>query len=550
MRPLLVLCLVTLASWLPAAEGAGSHGLSRLAVHEHPGASQAILEQADFETLAGADVIRGGRQGGEVWRLDLPAAEAPRLLVLHAPHGAVVTLFRPGRVAERQSIFDSHLDPRWSRRALVFPLDAEAGVVHLHVDRRGDWAMPLRVVDEADYVREDMGYLRVVASVQAAVATLFIVVLGFGLVLRERVYLLFAAYTGFQLLHTMTLTGEAFVVPGLRWLANMGTPAVWLITVLSLVFSLLFLREFARLTVHVPRLARAVEWMAVATLGLVVVVLTPIDALRAWVPLIGNPVVIAANVVLLVALLAAWWRGSRQAAIALLAWMPPLLANSAWYGMIATDSVAGQGLEYVRHAATVYLALTFTFALALRMRRLSRERDDAHVRAELDPLTGVYNRAGVQRELDLAMAEAEGKQRDLSVVYLDLDHFKRVNDRFGHPFGDACLRALVMVVAGELRQGDVIGRIGGEEFVVILRGAGAHHAELIAECIRRAVEQRMVLVQGRPVGLTVSVGATQYCPGLDTAESVLARADAGLYSAKRGGRNRVVPVARVVPDPT
>lgn len=157
--------------------------------------------------------------------------------------------------------------------------------------------------------------------------------------------------------------------------------------------------------------------------------------------------------------------------------------------------------------------------------------------AERDSLTGGLNR----RSLDqLAARECKlaGHHKPLSVLFMDLDWFKRINDTHGHPCGDECLRKVAATLRAELRPQDVFGRYGGEEFLVLLPGQDAASARLVGERLRQAVESAVVDWQGEPLHFTVSIGLAVLRDG-DDPEKLLARADKALYRAKREGRNRV-----------
>ena len=129
------------------------------------------------------------------------------------------------------------------------------------------------------------------------------------------------------------------------------------------------------------------------------------------------------------------------------------------------------------------------------------------------------------------------------MLFLDLDHFKQVNDRFGHESGDRVLIAVANVIKNGLRPGDIIGRYGGEEFVAIVAGAGPESARLVAERLRQAVEELQPPSPG-PTRVTISIGTTVFDPRQleETPQELVHRADLALYAAKRGGRNRVVMV--------
>ncbi len=159
-----------------------------------------------------------------------------------------------------------------------------------------------------------------------------------------------------------------------------------------------------------------------------------------------------------------------------------------------------------------------------------------------DALTGVNNRRYFEQRLIEACATAQRYQRPLSVLFVDVDHFKRVNDSWGHPAGDAVLRGIAQLVTGHLRNSDVLCRYGGEEFVILLPETTADAARDIAERIRHAVAAYTFQI---PSTVTISVGVTTFghfgeelVSGMP--ERLLACADAALYRAKQQGRNRVV----------
>ena len=232
------------------------------------------------------------------------------------------------------------------------------------------------------------------------------------------------------------------------------------------------------------------------------------------------------------------------------AWMPfagvaivVLLAGSAlawvapWLGLAIALPVAGWGLWLVDR-------------MARRMRSLLDERDHARAEAkrakqdsERDLLTGALNRGAWHKRLQLLTEnhrEDNGQAKPLSVLFFDIDLFKLINDSLGHGVGDDCLKAVARTVGEELRGGDVMGRVGGEEFAVVLPGAKRIHAIAVAERIRTAVQSRCHTVGEEVVELTVSIGAAEYLGGDESLEALVERADRAMYLAKDSGRNMVV----------
>ena len=162
--------------------------------------------------------------------------------------------------------------------------------------------------------------------------------------------------------------------------------------------------------------------------------------------------------------------------------------------------------------------------------------------AEMDPLTNVFNRRAFLTLLDKAISSAQRTPSGLSVLAMDLDHFKKINDTWGHKSGDDVLRHFVRLATGCLRNEDVMGRLGGEEFAIFLPNADSEGTRVVAERLRAMVASQPVLTDRGPIGLTVSIGATQYLPG-DSSDALLQRADEAMYLAKEHGRNRVEALA-------
>lgn len=164
--------------------------------------------------------------------------------------------------------------------------------------------------------------------------------------------------------------------------------------------------------------------------------------------------------------------------------------------------------------------------------------------AEVDPLTNVFNRRAFLTLLDKAISNAQRTQTALPVLVMDLDHFKKINDTWGHRAGDDVLRHFVVLANRCLRKEDVIGRLGGEEFAIFLPNAGAGGAIAVAERLRALVEAHPVVTGQCSIALTVSVGVT-LCSGGETADTALQRADEAMYLAKERGRNRVEMLSRM-----
>ncbi len=199
-----------------------------------------------------------------------------------------------------------------------------------------------------------------------------------------------------------------------------------------------------------------------------------------------------------------------------------------------------QALERVRHWQTLALSLGVLLvavlgALALRQRKRTRR---LRTLAMTDPLTDVASRRAIEKIAERALAEAAQLQAPVSVLLLDLDHFKTINDRYGHAAGDEVLRATTQAWQGQLRGRDRLGRIGGEEFAVVCMDANREQALAIAGRLLAATRALQLPGIDPALHVRTSIGIAQARPG-DTRASLFARADAALYRAKHEGRDRV-----------
>jgi diguanylate cyclase (GGDEF)-like protein len=157
-----------------------------------------------------------------------------------------------------------------------------------------------------------------------------------------------------------------------------------------------------------------------------------------------------------------------------------------------------------------------------------------------DALTGTFNRAYFLERLDAELAYSQRHGTTASLLLLDIDHFKKINDTFGHPAGDAVLKCVTGTIQRVLRVEDVLARYGGEEFIVLLRGIAIEGAARAGERLRRALTATATEHGGHRIEATVSVGCASLACADPTPAGLIAVADRRLYAAKRGGRNRVV----------
>jgi diguanylate cyclase (GGDEF)-like protein len=187
-------------------------------------------------------------------------------------------------------------------------------------------------------------------------------------------------------------------------------------------------------------------------------------------------------------------------------------------------------------AARVFGSLAFVMTMINVVLNVIGDLQQALVAQTItDPLTGAYNRRHLDTQLGERVASAEAAPPVDALLVIDIDHFKRINDSHGHDVGDEVLRKVVTAVASRKRRSDMLFRLGGEEFVLLLPGAALEQAQQIAEELR----QRLALAELLPgEAVTVSIGVSALHPG-ETADAWIKSADRALYRAKRSGRNRV-----------
>jgi diguanylate cyclase (GGDEF)-like protein len=200
-----------------------------------------------------------------------------------------------------------------------------------------------------------------------------------------------------------------------------------------------------------------------------------------------------------------------------------------------SDSLGQPALFLV--AGLLPLLATFGFVLMCN----DRFNQELLRLASFDTLTGAYNRRSTEEMARRAVDEAHERGAPLSAVLLDVDYFKRINDDLGHAAGDRALQSIVEALRRALPAGAMLGRMGGEEFMVVLPGSDAEAAARVAEQLRAAVEAAPLKLGERVVPITISLGvATLALGAADDLDALSARADHAMYAAKRGGRNQVV----------
>lgn len=172
--------------------------------------------------------------------------------------------------------------------------------------------------------------------------------------------------------------------------------------------------------------------------------------------------------------------------------------------------------------------------------KLQRSYEALEIYAETDPLTGCANRRGFEKRAITEILRVERNCAFLSIITIDIDHFKRINDSYGHSGGDEVLRKFIALVKKTLLTIDLTGRIGGEEFCIILPDTSLENAAIVAERLRNLTEMEVVTISGNDIKFTISIGIAEYGVDGTTYEAIINVADSRMYRAKQAGRNRVI----------
>lgn len=216
------------------------------------------------------------------------------------------------------------------------------------------------------------------------------------------------------------------------------------------------------------------------------------------------------------------------------------VADLKWF--LCVEKIEEEALDGIRRALALNLAtflIVTSSVLLLVGFTVNRYQKRLEAMATTDTLTGLTNRRSFDLHLAQGLEEARRKKRPLSAIMIDIDHFKRLNDEFGHLAGDKVLREMAALIRENLRQSDVACRWGGEELFILLKDVDETAAARVAEKIRTAVETADFNYREAKLLVTISLGVAEYKGAADDEDSLVARADAAMYGAKNTGRNRV-----------
>ena len=461
-------------------------------------------------------------------------------------------------------------DRPYRATTLILPFSLDAGEsVELYLRAWAEAAalmLPVEIVDKEGLDSQTLSEWFAHGTMLGLFATLFICNLFLFISLRERVYCYYAAYLFFACLTVTSLDGFGSVLlyPGAVWPGNEGLQFFTGITyLLILLFTRSFLntREFTALDHLLKGLIGISVFITAASLLLPIRAIYQMSVAMMFV----FPLICAAAGVI------TWRRGRLEARFYILGQV------ASWIGLLLFGLLMADVLPYhilLFHAISIGIsmdALLLALALADRIRILQKERiraenearrnlelrrdeleqivakrtdelelarRQAELLATTDQLTGVLNRRGFleRAEHNLRLATRTGQQ--LSLALLDLDHFKQANDTHGHAEGDRVLRTVASLVNKTVRGTDILGRVGGEEFMLLMPNTPGAAAAQLAERIRQRIEEHFREGES-PLRMTVSFGIAWVIREIDSLDALTLKADDALHRAKQKGRNRV-----------
>lgn len=481
------------------------------------------------------------RDGSGSWIVIAPQAawhNAPQILTIYPPTFTNVTVFAGG--TSQTLAIDDFSAPAHGHGRLAWQIPKAMGAapILLRFEPTPTLAAPVRFSVEPlqDYARQDAQWLAFVSACFAVMLAMVLMAICFAGMLRDVTYAWYAGYILCYCLIQGIQTGFVFHPLEWDWLSGMATLTASAAVALSVAFASLFMMRFCQLQRYAPLLRVPITALAVGMIQLVLMRSSQIPLLVSVAQILLNPLLMIGAVLLLVAAVVAAARGSRQAWFFLAGWTPLLLLTALNSAQVNGALPHLDWLNDASVAGGAFEALVLSIGLADRALRLRHDRDVVRLLADHDVLTNALNRRAWS-ERAAAMLSAD-KPRPIALLFLDLDHFKQLNDRQGHNAGDRALVEVAKALGMELRPGDILGRYGGEEFVAMLDNTQSGQAMHVATRLCRRVHRLEIPIDDASTLLSISIGVAMHRKG-DDLESLVERADQAMYDAKLKGRNRV-----------
>lgn len=510
-----------------------------------------VLQQSErgafhvFDTQRLQTIPRSDLGTWVVLQPSAPGLHGPRVLSIPSPPFSAVTLYdRNGPLSTSSPTaigpaLEAHgriafaLPPHWSSTTPIL----------LKFEPSENLNAPVRFVleSESTFRRIDTLWIVMASASLAVMLAMALVALCFSIMLGDSTFAWYAAYVCSYAGLQAVQTGFAFEPLHLAFLQPIALPLGAALTAVALISAVLFMVRFCSLRRHAPWLRVLLLALAGMMALLAVLQATGMPFVRDIVHALFNPLLALCSGLMVLASSLALLRGSRAALFFLFGWLPLLVLTALTSIQVSGGLAHVEWLNEASLAAGAVEALVLAIGLADRSLNMRRDHHLARELADKDPLTGVFNRRGW---IDAAQKIMQDTQQTHALLFMDLDHFKTLNDELGHGAGDQALITMAENLATELRPQDLLGRFGGEEFVAMLRGTDSTNALLVAQRLCRRLHRLEIPLDHRGNLLTISIGLATRRPN-DTLSTLVERADAAMYTAKSRGRNRVVDERQV-----
>ncbi len=516
-----------------------------------PGETPAQALQAaslgEFHRFDPSHLTRIPRDGLGTWVvLQPPVSEAPgqRILSIPSPPFGTVALYDADGLLNRNAITETDPAlPAHGRIAFMLPQDMS---VHAPILLKFEPSTALNapvnfhLQSPQAFRQVDTKWLVMASASLAVMLAMGLMALCFAAMLRDATFAWYALYVWSYAGLQSVQTGFLFQPLHLTSLAPVALPVGVTLTAISVASAVLFMVRFCDLRRYAPWLRRLMLAMALMVALVAGLDLTPYPAVRDLVHVLFNPLLALSAGLMVVTSSIALLRGSRAAMFFLFGWLPLLVLTALTSAQVGGALPDVDWLNQASLAAGAIEALVLAVGLADRTLNLRRDHNLARELADKDPLTGIFNRRGWIDAAEKSLADG----RTHTLLFMDLDHFKTLNDQLGHVAGDYALASVAQNLKTELRPQDLIGRFGGEEFVALLHATDRDKARLVAERLCRRLHRMEIPLDREDHFLTISIGMATRRPH-DSLSSLVERADTAMYMAKSQGRNRVVDDSRV-----
>ncbi|HEX7817688.1 diguanylate cyclase [Dyella sp.] len=511
------------------------------ALHEADTAQTAMdaYRQGQFQRFDPAYLQHLPRTGSWVV-LTFPAGHGERQLSIYPPPLGMVTLYDASGQGSDNALDDFagtfHGHGRISFR--LGPETSSGGTILLKFAPTATLSTPISFALQSRdaYERTDANWLAMASACFAVMLVMSFMAVCFAAMLRDATFAWYAGYVLCYALIQAVQTGYIFHPLDWSWFVGSARTIGMIAVVLSVAFAALFMARFCELHRYAPWLQAPVGALVIGMPLLLLLRCSQIALLEETAQALLNPTLVLGALLLLIAAIMAAARGSRQAWFFLLGWTPLLVLTALCSSQVNGALPRVLWLNDASLAAGAFEAIVLSLGLGDRALNARRDRDLVRVLADNDALTNVLNRRAWTESARDMLAHSSGES--LSLLFMDLDNFKALNDRQGHAAGDRALVAVANALRHELRPGDLLGRYGGEEFVVALRGLDQDQAMEVATRLCRRIYRLEIAIDDQHLLLSASIGTAMRIPG-DTIESLLERADQAMYTAKVNGRNRV-----------